>query len=133
MPTVPRIFPRRLRRKSVALFLFAFQTLFLNVIARGHTRGVITLTGTNSATSLADLGCPCCRLAQHDPKQAPDHDRQSECLICHLVAHLSLPPVMDHTPPPLCRAGLAAFPAPTSAPFLRIPLVLHDRAPPFVV
>jgi Protein of unknown function (DUF2946) len=126
------IFACRRLKKSVSLFLLVFEAAFLNVIVPGHTRGVITLTGKTSVGSMADLGCPFCNHSSNsDPKKAPDHKDQEECAICHLAVRLTLPPVVDLAPPLLCLAWVNEPPAPMAALYTRIPLVLHDRAPPF--
>ncbi|MGD0387565.1 MAG: DUF2946 family protein [Tepidisphaeraceae bacterium] len=126
------IFACRPLKKSIAVFLLVFEAAFLNVIVPGHTRGVITLSGKSSAASVADLGCPfCSRPSGKDPKKTPDQKDQSECAICHIAALLTLPPVVDLAPPLLCLAFVIQAPAPMSAPYTRIPLIRHDRAPPF--
>jgi hypothetical protein len=117
--------------KCISVFLLVFEAAFLNVVVPGHTRGVITLSGKSSAAGMADLGCPfCSRRSGNDPKKAPDQKDQSECAICHIAAMLTLPPVVDLVPPPLCLAFVIEAPAPMSAPHARIPLICHERAPP---
>jgi hypothetical protein len=117
--------------KAIALFLLVFQGVFLNIVVPGHVRGVITLSGKNSVTSLVDLGCPCCcRPSKHDPNTTPSDKDKSECAICHIAAALTLPPVMDFAPPLLCLARVRETTAPTLTPLLRVQFVRQDRAPP---
>jgi DUF2946 family protein len=127
------IFAARPMKKFISIFLLVFEAIFLNIIVPGHTRGVITLSGKTSATSVADLGCPfCSQRAKIDPKHAPNEKEQSECAICNLAVRLTLPPVIDFVPPPLCLAMAVEAPAPIPAPSLRVRFVRQDRAPPLV-
>jgi hypothetical protein len=124
--------------KSVSVFLLVFQSIFLNIIVPGHTRGVITLSGKSSVNSMADLGCPqccCCecKTPQGTPDKIPSDKDRSECAICHFAAALSLPPVRIQSLPLLCRAERAEQPARTSPPSVRPLIVHHDRAPPVIV
>ncbi|MGA3068054.1 MAG: DUF2946 family protein [Tepidisphaeraceae bacterium] len=125
------IFACRSLKNSVAIFLLIFEGIFLNVIVPGHTRGVVTLSGKCSATSMADLGCPfCARQSSSDPKHAPNGKEQSECAICNLAVRLTLPPAIDFVPPLVCTAVVIESPVPGLAPTLGVQYVRHDRAPP---
>jgi hypothetical protein len=127
------ILASRPMKKSFSIFLLLFETIFLTIIVPGHTRGVITLTGKNSAATVADLGCPFCHpQPSTDPKHAPTGREQSECAICNLAVRLTLPPIVDFVPPLLCLAIAPPTPAQRPAPFLPVHFIRHDRAPPFI-
>jgi hypothetical protein len=119
--------------KLVAIFLLVFEGIFLNVIVPGHTRGVVTLTGKQTVSCAADLGCPFCSPPiRKNSKQAPSDQDRSECAICNFAALLSVPPVVDFVPPLTGVARAVELPVPAMAPLIRVQVVLQDRAPPFV-
>jgi hypothetical protein len=120
-----------MRWRAFRIALLLFQAVWLNVIVPGHTRGVVSLPGTTCESCRQSL-LSCCS-AEHPDKShpAPVRDPASHCAICYFAARLSLPPVIDFTPPRLGIAEILDPPAPMSAPSIRVPLLLRDRAPPF--
>jgi hypothetical protein len=86
------------------LALIVFQALWLNVIVPGHTRGIVTLPGTECGS--AHEGQESCCAEQPRPACHADGGRQdsehpyrrpdaSHCAICSFSARLSTPPVID--------------------------------------
>jgi hypothetical protein len=123
-----------MRRRGLSIALLVFEALWLNVIVPGHTRGIVPLPGS---------ACPRCQaklaLAGHDglgtSRQHPDDqkpcgDPAGNCAICHFAVRLTLPPVIDLTPPRLqliATCPVARAVAPCS---LHPKLTYHGRAPP---
>jgi DUF2946 family protein len=119
---------RAVRSKSLRIFLAGFMLIWFGVIIPGHTRGQISVPGSN-------CGCDCCACnsAATHATEAPNSqpNKSSHCAICDFAAHITLPPPMDLTLAPLGLAYRIDRPAPRLAPVVRIQLVRHDRAPPF--
>jgi hypothetical protein len=131
-----------MRSRALRLAVLVFQALWLNVIVPGHRRGIVQMPGAVSDpsgqnTSNSSTGgetCPFCvgSPTQKTPGNPNAPAPAANCAICFFAAHLSVPPVIDFAPPLLCLARVVPATAPMAAPFTRIPLVLHDRAPPVV-
>jgi hypothetical protein len=125
------IFGWRRLNKSVAIFLLVFQSVFLNIIVPGHTRGVITLSGKVTVGSIADLGCPFCpQPIRKDPKKAPTSQDRAQCAICQLAIRITHAPVIDFR---LGELGLLEVVPPSvreAAPVCMVILVPHCRGPP---
>jgi hypothetical protein len=86
-----------MRRGWFSLAFAIFQTVWLNVVIPGHQRGVVQLPGAASA-------CPCCCCADahggnSDSKSLPA--KPGQCALCFFAAHLSTPPVLNISLPPL--------------------------------
>lgn len=111
-------------RRGAVIALVVFQSLWLNVIIPGHTRGAITLPGFKSTPDT------CCK--QDSKKQAPSDDRASHCAVCFFAARLSMPVVIDLTPQELALSGEQEAPAPEIVASLDVQLTYRGRAPPIV-
>jgi len=117
-------------RRALRISLLLFQALWLNVIVPGHTRGMVALPGA-ACESCGQAQRECCSSSRADPShRAPVRDPASHCAICFFAVRISLPPVIDFTPPRLGLAEILDPPAPRAAVTIRIPLALRDRAPP---
>ena len=118
-----------MRRRAFCIALLIFQAIWLNVIVPGHTRGVVALPGC-----ACESGCPplaCCGSNHPDSSHhAPVRDPASGCAICYFAARLTLPPVVDFTPPRLGLAEILDPPVARSATSVGMLLALRDRAPP---
>jgi hypothetical protein len=111
--------------------LIVFQAIWLNVILPGHTRGVVTLPGTERPqTRAAREGC-CARKKSKDP--APESSsRASRCAICFFAMRLTTPPVVDLRPPAMSLLESIAPPAPARFVSFHSRLTYLGRAPPTV-
>jgi hypothetical protein len=109
------------------ILLLAFQAIWLGAIVPGHTRGVVTLPGTDACGSCAPdtskvRACCVGKEQKSDGKQCPKGDpvkRASCCAVCFFAARLSTPPPIDFYPPPLElleRLSPERRPAPVSLP-----------------
>src|SRR3954468_1541541 len=84
-------------RRAFTVVLLVVEALFFNVVIPGHTRGMIQLGGTRSAS--------CCAGKQGNPKEIPaDKNGASHCAVCAFAAQMSVPPGIDFAPAPI---GLA--------------------------
>jgi hypothetical protein len=123
-----------MRSRLFRLALLLFQALWLIVVLPGHKRGIVSVPGTeceaclprivNTDCSKCDSGKPC-----GSTPQSPG-DPASHCALCYFTAMLSLPPVIDLTPPPLRFLELHDLPVSddlVSASFLA---TYDGRAPP---
>src|SRR4051812_14093570 len=111
----------------VALLLF--QALWLNVILPGHTRGIITLPGTDRAEQTSS----CC--AKPNPIHAKDAPgkpapKPAACAVCFFAARLSLPDGIDLTPPALGLIALSDIPLSRQLAHAPLPLPFDGRGPP---
>jgi hypothetical protein len=89
------------RNHWLRIAILVFEALWLNVLVPGHQRGCVAVPGAQSAT------CPLCDCAAADqPKSHAPVDRSAACAICFFAAHLSVPPTIDLTLPPLQLLGL---------------------------
>jgi hypothetical protein len=123
-----------MRRRGLCIALAIFEAIWLNVIVPGHRRGIVQMPGASAAGV-----CPCCCCGEASPSHPgdPKHDSQggpaSTCAICNFAAHLSVPPVVDFTPPPLKLLGPAEAETARRA-IARITLIPFDgRGPPVIV
>src|SRR5580700_6728923 len=98
-----------MRRRGLCVALAIFEAIWLNVIVPGHRRGIVQMPGASSAAI-----CPCCCCEQPSAPSHPNGSKQDApsgpagtCAICNFAAHLSVPPVIDFTPPPLKLLGPA--------------------------
>jgi hypothetical protein len=73
-----------MRRLAWAVILF--QLLWLNVFVPGHTRGAITVAGSDQTTA------DCCAATKHTSHDAPTPDQQRRCgpAIWWLVYHANV-------------------------------------------
>lgn len=127
------IFAWRRLNKSVAAFLLVFQTIFLNVVVPGHTRGAITTSGKVTIASLADLGCPFCpQPIKNDSKKSPSSQDRSNCAICQLAVRMTHAPVIDFRLGELGLLEVVPPPAPQIAPVCIVVPVQYCRGPPAV-
>jgi hypothetical protein len=119
-------------RRWFTIALVVFEAFWLNVVVPGHQRGIVQLPGSNSEPS-----CPFCSTGE--TPSSPSHSASKSgaprapagtCAICAFAAHLSLPPVVDFSLPPLKLLGRIADQTPRP-PIARIVLVPFDsRGPP---
>jgi hypothetical protein len=127
------IFNRSWATKGVAVFLLAFETIFLNVIVPGHTRGAVTLTGKSELTSLGDLGCPLCARSDDPSRQKkPSKQDQSECAICHLAVRMFTAPPVDFRLGEIGLLELIPPPAADAMPVVAALPIPFSRGPPLI-
>jgi hypothetical protein len=85
------------RNLWLRITVIVFEALFLNVVVPGHERGCIAIPGARAVAV-----CPMCGdTPPSDSKSQAPVDRSATCAICFFAAHLSIPPQIDLTPPPL--------------------------------
>lgn len=120
-------------RRPGIFALLLFQALWLNVILPGHTRGVITVPGFESApassAAAAAHGCCSTRSAPADDPQ-PGDGRAGSCAICYFAARLTLPPVIDLVPAPLALLEIREIPHINSLLSPGLDPTYLGRAPP---
>ena len=109
------------RSRVVRVLLVGFQALFLNVIAPGHTRGIITLGGKSSLT--------CCQ-TRSEPSKAPTPKDKASCAICYVVARFAPPPVVDFRLTELGLRDVMPLAPPQRIVSHQAPLTYDGRAPP---
>jgi hypothetical protein len=112
--------------RGLRVALIVFQALWLNVLLPGHTRGVIVTPGT--ARQVHD----CCRSEGAPGKDTPadSQRRAAHCAICFFAAHLSTPPVIDLSAPPLGLTDTLKPVAPTVCHAAEFVPTYLGRAPP---
>jgi hypothetical protein len=111
------------------IFLLAFQAVWLGAIVPGHTRGVVTLPGSEPAAGgcCASAEAKACHAdgSPADGENRPGDGkrgagdpagRAARCALCFFAARLTLPPVID-----------------LAAPALELLAVLSADVPPDVV
>jgi hypothetical protein len=109
------------RSKALRISLIAYLLVWFGAIVPGHRRGIVTIS---SSQDCCDCCCHCADAKGTPPKNA------SHCAICDFAAHLTLPPVVDFTLPPLCLAERAPNPVVKDL-VARIILTPYDgRGPP---
>jgi hypothetical protein len=121
-----------MRQRWLCVVLAIFEGFWLNVVVPGHKRGIVQMPGAS-----AGVACPCCCCDQpQNSGQTGGSKKDSPggpagtCAICNFAAHLSVPPVIDFTPPPLKLIGPAA-PQCARRAIARITRVPFDgRGPP---
>ncbi|WP_428938727.1 DUF2946 family protein [Fontivita pretiosa] len=121
----------RPRIGHIALILF--QTLWLNVILPGHTRGIVTLPGGSDDPASGRVACSgCCGGGGSDssPTDKPTPRDRARCAICFFAARLTAPPVVDLRPPPLELTALVPIPRPVAFESLQLIPAYDSRAPP---
>ena len=110
-------------RRGGIIALIVFQSLWLNVILPGHTRGAITLPGYKAESGT------CCK-HESPKKQIPTNDRASHCAVCFFAARLSMPVAIDLTPQELALCGKHDLPICETLASLDRQLTYLGRAPP---
>jgi hypothetical protein len=124
-----------MRLRAARVLLLAFEIVWLNVIVPGHHRGVVSLPGEAcpNCTALADSPLRCATCAKpHRDDSHPARDAAAHCAVCHFAARVTLPPVIDLTPPKLElleSQPMAAVATPLSIHHV---LTYDGRAPPLV-
>ena len=125
--------------RRVGIFAFVlFQALWLNVILPGHTRGLITVPGSDPASChstkrAAASSHSCCPSSSRpdpsgDPK--PGDGRAARCAVCFFAARLTLPTTIDLTPAPLELLEVRDVPAGESLVALDCFPTYLGRGPP---
>ena len=111
-----------MRRKALSIALAAYSFLWLSIIVPGHRRGAVSFDRDKSC-------CDCCCCA-HPADKAPVQNNHGHCAICDFAAHLTLPPPVDFTLPPM--GLLARLPPPAISDLIaRLVLTPFDgRGPP---
>jgi hypothetical protein len=125
-----------MRRRGLCVALAIFEAIWLNVIVPGHRRGIVQMPGASAAAA-----CPFCCCCQQPTTPSSDRDGPKQnsptgpagtCAICNFAAHLSVPPVIDFTPPPLKLLGPVEAEIARRA-IARITLIPFDgRGPPAI-
>jgi hypothetical protein len=116
-------------RRLGCIALLIFQALWLNVILPGHTRGIIALPGARGASKAST----CCTDSKSKPdapaKPAP---RPSACAVCFFAARLTLPEVIDLSPPALGLLDTIDIPLAQQVVDTRCLIPFNGRGPPLV-
>src|SRR5690242_20355775 len=120
--------------RALRIALLLFETVWLNAVVPGHTRGIVPLPGTGCAACQTRSGQDgCCMDEEGRKPDAPRHksgDPAANCAICHFAARVTAPPFVDFTLPPMARVGsVPRFASPAICSLA--PLTPYDgRAPP---
>lgn len=109
--------------------MLVFEALWLNVLVPGHQRGCISVPGAQviGACPLCDASAPPADSKSHGPV-----DRSGTCAICFFAAHLTVPPRIDLTPPPLQLLGLLQRQTAHNLVARLVQIPFDGRGPPFV-
>jgi hypothetical protein len=120
-----------MRRRWLSVALAIFEAFWLNVVVPGHKRGIVQMPGAPGGAV-----CACCCDQTGNSEQAGGSKKDSSqgsaatCAICNFAAHLSVPPIVDFTPPKLkllCQATSEVV----RGVIARNPLIPFDgRGPP---
>jgi hypothetical protein len=117
------------RRPLTRITLAAYMMFWFGVVIPAHQRGVVTVPGSENCCE-----CCCCQTADAKPSnsQSPQ-DRSKHCAICDFAAHVTIPPPVDFTLPPL--GLLDRLPAQIAHDLIsRLVLIPFDgRGPPALV
>jgi len=118
--------------RSLRVALIVFQVFWLNVLLPGHTRGVIVTPGNEQESLLDRAAGDCCHPSSSPAKSAPTDSqrRAAHCAICFFAAHLSTPPVIDLSAPPLGLTETLDSLAPTVVYSASFTPTYLGRAPP---
>ena len=116
-------------RRAGCIALLIFQALWLNVILPGHTRGIITLPG--SRADAASSACCANSKAKHDGPAKPT-PRPAACAVCFFAARLTLPDVVDLSPPALGLLETLDIPLTEQLPHAPSLIPFNGRGPPLV-
>ena len=119
-----------MRRRPGCIFLLLFQVLWLNVVLPGHTRGMIALPGSGGGAS-AQTKAGCCN-KHHEKDQVPVKSRTGTCAVCFFAARLSLPDVIDLTPPALGLVDIVDIEGAQGVYFPQVAIPFDHRGPPHV-
>ena len=116
------------------------QVLWLNVVLPGHTRGVITLPGTDCAddrgvASVAQQQSDahaCCHGAAKSTRndRTPTPRQRGACAVCFFAAHMAPPAPVVCGLLPLGLLEQIALPAQPAAVSIDRPLICLERGPP---
>ena len=121
----------RVRTRPAAVFLLVYQTVFLNVVLPGHTRGAITLDGRHTG----DRAVCCCgdvgdKPADDDRRPVPSQRDRDHCSICNFAARVVPPTLPDLRLVPLGLVDRLPSPRPATVdPADRI-VTYYGRGPP---
>ncbi len=81
-------------RRIAVVALILFESLWLNVIVPGHTRGIVLVPGAQPVVLL-----PCCAAREeHQKSHDPTPEERGQCAICNFAAHLTVPATIDCRP-----------------------------------
>ncbi|HZL36460.1 MAG TPA: hypothetical protein VFC78_14170 [Tepidisphaeraceae bacterium] len=126
-----------MRSRALHIALLLVQALWLNVVVPGHRRGSVALPGERCGSCEQGAGVaavpPCCR--SHASQTGAGHlpapiDPARHCAICNFAAHLSIPPAIDLSLPPLGLLGMAPRQRMQYLPRVCLTATYDGRAPP---
>jgi hypothetical protein len=109
------------------ILFIGFQAFWLNVVIPGHTRGAITIGGSECA---APEGKSCCASRTPTGAKAPTPEQRKHCAICFFAIKLCTPPVFDVRLEPLCPVEMLPVPAARSFCSLHASMPYFERGPP---
>jgi hypothetical protein len=121
--------------KAVRWCFILFQCVWLNAILPGHTRGVVTLPGTQKADARESHAC-CAGASESDspdertPPQAPTPKQRGGCAVCFFAAHMATPPPALASPVALGLLETLPAHAPATARSVDFPFAYLGRGPP---
>lgn len=144
-----------MRWRLVSIFLLVQQAVWLLVLLPGHQRGAMLVAGWEQPTSASGGGGGCCAAKKpaaaaakpaschadttapagdgQPDKDASDRDgsdRAARCAVCHIAVRMTLPPVVDLTPPPLELLEVLPPSRPSERPSLQISPTYLACGPP---
>jgi hypothetical protein len=121
-----------MRSRAFRMALLVFQAIWLNAIVPGHTRGVVTLTGSEQRGTTMAAGAHCCPAKGSSKNPAAPAKGSGNCAVCYFAARITPPPVIDLTLPPLMRTEVRVEVLPASADSAPLAATLFERGPPGV-
>jgi hypothetical protein len=115
------------RNRWLCIAVTVLEALWLNVVVPGHQRGCIQIPGAPAVAA-----CPLCDSAPaSNPSKSPaPTNRADTCAICFFAAHLSVPPAIDLTLPPLQLVGLVQSPGIHNLISRLVQIPFYGRGPP---
>ena len=129
--------------RAVSIFLLVQQAVWLLVLLPGHQRGATLVAGWEQPGG--DGGCcgesakakPAASCHAPSPAQGDDDqpgkdasDRAARCAVCHIAVRMTLPTVVDLTPPPLELMEVLPPDRPSERPSLQISPTYLACGPP---
>src|SRR5687767_1836769 len=80
--------------RTIRWAFILFQCIWLNTVMPGHTRGVVTLPGSEASCHIeqASKCCPNEKGNNDSDSRAPTGDQKQRCAVCYFAAGLSTPP-----------------------------------------
>jgi hypothetical protein len=123
---------RAVRRRATSAALAFYLFIWFGIIVPGHRRGVVSFDkGTSTSGGCCCCCCECQAIKTPAGSQTPPAN-SGHCAICDFAAHLTIPPPVDFSLPPM--GLLERLPTPTVQDLVSLTLLtpFDGRGPPAV-